>query len=143
MPANVEARMDELLIYWRNVPDEPIASGLPDASPSCHGYRSSRQWEGCDVDEDRNVYQTAPEPFAPGTREALGLEIAELTARNQLVLHFHALALAVGSRAFMSPRLPRGEELTIAIAEARGSLWLRIRMWEMFKESVDWMEIQR
>lgn len=95
------------------------------------------------MDEERNVYLTAPEPFAPGTREALDVEIEQLTARQQLVIHFHAIALVVGARAFMSPRLPRGEELTIAIAESRGALWLRIRGWEMFKETVDWLEIQR
>lgn len=115
--------IDLILIRWHHFGNQTTGvQGYPHECPSTRGYRSSQQWRGTDVDEDGDVYLTAPDPFTQHIGRVVDDAIRAMEAMHQLALAYQARALAIGSYSIRNPRLPQGDELAALIAEARQAL---------------------
>ena len=115
--------IDSILIRWHSYGNQDTGvQGYPRECPSTRGYRSSQQWRGTDVDEEGDVYLSAPDPFTQHIGRVVDEAIKTMEAMHQLALAYQARALAVGSYAIRNPRLPQGDELVYLIADARGRL---------------------
>lgn len=116
--------LDTLLRAWHshmNRTDESL--GYPTECPSTRGYRSSQQWRGCDVDDDGDVYLTAPDPFVAKAGELVQKLVNGMDRMHQMALAYQARSLATGVWAIRHPRLPNDQdELAMLIADARSAL---------------------
>lgn len=132
--------IDCILIAWHRAQARaPIATGYPTECPSTRGYRSSAQWRGTDVDDDGDVYETAPDAYVAGVARTVDQIVNRMEQMHQIALAYQARALAIGSYAMRNPRLPSSaDELSMLIADARQALVIALRMTDagLFSEPV-------
>lgn len=116
--------LDALLMAWhRHMNREDAALGYPTECPSTRGYRASQQWRGCDVDDDGDVYLTAPDPFVAKAGELVQRLVNGMDRMHQMALAYQARTLVTGVWAIRHPRLPSDQdELVMLIADARSAL---------------------
>lgn len=113
-----------LLCAWhRHMNRDTERLGYPQECPSTRGYRSSQQWRGCDVDDDGDVYLTAPDPFVAKAGELVQRLVNTMDRMHQMALAYQARSLVTGVWAIRHPRLPSDkDELAMLIADARAAL---------------------
>lgn len=118
--------LDTLLCAWhRHMNRDTERLGYPQECPSTRGYRSSQQWRGCDVDDDGDVYLTAPDPFVAKAGELVQRLVNAMDRMHQMALAYQARSLATGVWSIRHPRLPNDQdELAMLIADARSALMM-------------------
>lgn len=121
---DAKARLDELLIQWHTHRSHYKGDlGFPAECPYTREFRSSNQWDGCEYDEDGEVFLGTPDALIRGIIKYLTGMIETLQPQHQWALAYEARALAVGSHAIKNPRLPQDpKQLRLVVIEARGEL---------------------
>ena len=121
MISDKTALIDDLLKLWHTMASgETYTEGYPTECPSCRDASTSKQWHGTDVDDQGNVYQTAPEIDRTGEYQYVDAIINRIPQPHRTALQFNARNLCTNAQVWASPRLPTGEALVTMIVEARG-----------------------